>query len=50
MGGGGWELRRTGGRRGREAGAEMKKAIVCYLLLGIIQSKILIQQSFEISI
>ena len=28
--------------RGREAGAEIKKAIVCYLLLGIIQSKTLI--------
>ena len=49
----GREPGRTGGRerageggkrenRGREAGAEIKKAIVCYLLLGIIQSKTLI--------
>ena len=30
--------RETGGGRGREAGVEIKKAIVCCLLLGIIQS------------
>ena len=53
---GGWEPGRTGGRRGWEvgeqgmgsgrtgweAGSEIKKAIVCCLLLGIIQSKTLI--------
>ena len=33
---------RTGGGRGREAGAEIKQAIVCCLLLSIIQSKTLI--------
>ena len=32
---------RTGEGRGREAGAEIKKAIVCCLLLNIIQSKTL---------
>ena len=30
--------RETGGGRGWEAGVEIKKAIVCCLLLGIIQS------------
>ena len=30
---------RTGGGRGREAGAEMKQGIVCCLLLGIISQK-----------
>ena len=38
----GARLGRTGGGRGREAGAEMKQGIVCCLLLGIIQSKTLI--------
>ena len=47
---GGREPGRTGGGRGREAGAEVKKAIVCCLLLSTIQSKTLIEQSFEISI
>ena len=36
--------------RRREAGAEINKAIVCCILLGIIQSKTLIKQGFEISI
>ena len=36
--------------RGREAGAEINKAIVCFLLLGIIMSETLIYQSFEISV
>ena len=35
------------GEREREAGAEIKKAIVCCLLLGIIQSKYL---SYRISV
>ena len=39
-----------GGGRGREAGEEIKKAIMCCLLLSIVQSKTLIYQSFEISI
>ena len=46
----GQEPRRTGGGRGREAGAEIKKGIVCCLLLSISQSKTLTWQSFEISI
>ena len=36
--------------KGQESGAEINKAIVCCLLLGIIMSKTLIYQSFEISI
>ena len=51
---GGWGGGAGEGRRrenmGQEAGAEIKKAIVCCLLLGIIMSKTLIHQSFEISI
>ena len=35
----GRELGRPGGERGREVGAKIKKAIVCCLLVGIIQSK-----------
>ena len=45
----GRESERTGGgigqeagEQGREAGAEIKKTIICYLSLGIIQSKTLI--------
>ena len=34
--------REAGSTRGREAGAKIEKAIVCCLLLGIIQSKTLI--------
>ena len=36
--------------RGREAGLNILKAVVCCLLLGIIQLKNLYSKSFEISI
>ena len=42
--------REAGSTRGKEAGAEIKKAIVCCLLLGIIQSKILILPHFRFQI
>ena len=38
--------REKGSTRGREAGAETEKALVCYFLELIIQSKTCTQQSF----